>query len=108
MSSVRYRLWKHLKDMPASEGWLIGGTDVEDTVTPYTVRDRSQLCEPCSYSCKQCYFEPDATKLVSAPRLSYSEMVSHTAAAEFCLVVRGDDPLTPKLTEALLLSLIHI
>ena len=109
------RLWRELHSL---RGSLIGSTDVNLTATPYTTSSRDKLCNgtsrstSCSYDCAWCYYEPEPMvreiAAAVAPPLSLRDFQQQMASARFCLVVRGDSPMTSKLPEAVLSGCIPV
>lgn len=101
MSSVRYRIWRELR-VRHEPRVISGGVDVTRTVAPYAVSDVMQRCASCSYRCKKCYHDAEATNYEDAPSLAAAQFYEFMASSEWCIIARGDTPHTSKLTEAVL------
>ena len=101
LSTVRYRIWRelHARREPRV---VAGGVDVSVTVRPFAVASIAEKCVHCGYRCKRCYHDPEAPSYTDAPRLSPSAFFEAMLSSEWCVVARGDDPQTPKLTEAII------
>jgi len=106
---VRFQLLRHLLKYPPAGDNLISGTNVESTVTPYTVKDEADRCGRCSYSCKRCYLESEiGSNWTNGKYMSPEYWAQSMAASTFCIVAFGDDDGTPKLAESVLFGCIPI
>lgn len=82
-STLRYVLWKALRDEPDSD---VGAYDVESSVNELTTHDPARLCKRCSYTCKTCYLGAQNDRRADTP--PPDECRVHRANAEERLLRR--------------------
>ena len=99
---VRYRLWRAMRDERDCD---VGAYDVEGSVNAFTTSDPHKQCNPCSYACKTCYYEPfsNASQVQrNQALLTHTQFLQRMRRSKFCVAARGDNPGSPKLGESIL------
>ena len=109
MSMVRYRMWERLRGHP---NVTFLATDYNESVAPY-FQDPQRPCRRCSYGCKRCLdpaigLQPTLGVMPRVADKAKHEYVGWLTNSTYCLVLRGDNENTRKLTEVILAGCIPV